>query len=304
MIDFLKKQGVAEGLIDELERFRAYYKVETEVERRVVKPRFFYYGRSIWEMAISALLQGENLLLSGAKATGKNVLAENLAYAFGRPVWTVSLNVNSDSSSLIGSDTFVGGEVRFRRGSIYNCAEYGGFGIFDEINMAKNDALSVLHSALDYRRLIDVPGYEKKNLHEATRFIATMNYGYAGTKELNEALVSRFMVLDIPKMTKEHLNYIIKTEYPDVKEEYADVFAELFLDLQLKAAYSEISSKAVDLRGLLGAIGVIGKGLPSGRALDMGIVGKTFDEFEKEIVEDVIRLRLTGNEGREDVFHV
>ncbi|MDO4793397.1 MAG: MoxR family ATPase [Filifactor alocis] len=304
MIDFLKKQGVMQNLIDELERFRGYYKIDPKMEHRIVKPRFFYYGREVWEMAIAALLQGENLLLSGAKATGKNVLAENLAYAFGRPMWTVSLNIDSDSSSLIGSDTFVGGEVRFRKGSIYNCAEYGGFGIFDEINMAKNDALSVLHSALDYRRLIDVPGYEKERLHDATRFIATMNYGYAGTKELNEALVSRFMVLEIPKMTKEHLNYIIKTEYFDVKEEYADLFAELFLDLQLKAQYSEISSKAVDLRGLLGAIGVMRRGLPAGRALAMGIVGKTFDEFEKEIVEDVIRLRLTGKEVKEDVFHV
>lgn len=42
------------------------------------------------------------------------------------------------------------------------CAEKGGFGIFDEINMAKNEALSVLHSALDHRRIIDISGYERK----------------------------------------------------------------------------------------------------------------------------------------------
>jgi len=39
---------------------------------------------------------------------------------------------------------------------------------FDEINMAKNDAVSVLHATLDYRRLIDVPGYDKIELHPAT----------------------------------------------------------------------------------------------------------------------------------------
>ena len=64
--------------------------------------------------------------------------------------------------------------------------------------MAKNDAVSVLHAALDYRRCIDVPGYDRIDMHEAARFIATMNYGYAGTKELNEALVSRFLVIDMP----------------------------------------------------------------------------------------------------------
>ena len=30
-------------------------------------------------MAIAGLLRGENLLLTGPKATGKNILAENLA---------------------------------------------------------------------------------------------------------------------------------------------------------------------------------------------------------------------------------
>ncbi|MEG2234522.1 MAG: AAA family ATPase, partial [Oscillospiraceae bacterium] len=77
----------------------------------------------------AAILQGANLLLCGPKATGKNVLAENLAYIFGRPVYNVSFHVNTDSSSLIGSDTFSDNRVTFRKGSISLCAEYGGFGI-------------------------------------------------------------------------------------------------------------------------------------------------------------------------------
>ena len=71
--------------------------------------------------------------------------------------------------------------------------------------MAKNDAVSVLHATLDYRRSIDVPGYDKIDLHPATRFIGTMNYGYAGTKELNEALVSRFLVIQMPDQNEETL---------------------------------------------------------------------------------------------------
>lgn len=303
MMDFLKEQGVKDCLIEELEYFRTYYKVESDVRQRIIRPKFLYYGREIWDKAIAALLQGENLLLSGAKATGKNVLAENLAYAFGRPSWTVSFHLNSDSSTLIGSDTFSDGEVKFRKGSVYSCAEYGGFGIFDEVNMAKNDALSVLYSTLDYRRIIDVPGYDKIVLNEATRFIATMNYGYAGTKELNEALVSRFMVLNIPQLDKETLTQVIQLEYPRIREEYLESFVSLFQDLQLKSQYSEISSKPVDLRGLLASIGTIRKGLDVGSAFSMGIVGKSFDEFEREIVEDVIKLRLKLDAKKEDVFY-
>ena len=72
---------------------------------------------------------------------------------------------NTNSGDLIGTDTFEDNEVKLRKGSIYRCAEYGGFGILDEINMAKNDAVSVLHATLDYRRSIDVPGYDKIDLH-------------------------------------------------------------------------------------------------------------------------------------------
>lgn len=118
----------------------------------------------------------------------------------------MSFHVNTNSGDLIGTDTFVDNQVQLRKGSIYRCAQYGGFGILDEINMAKNDAVSVLHAALDYRRCIDVPGYDRIDMHEAARFIATMNYGYAGTKELNEALVSRFLVIDMPAQDEETLN--------------------------------------------------------------------------------------------------
>ena len=109
--------------------------------------------------------------------------------------------------------------MTLRKGPVYQCAAYGGFGILDEINMAKNDAVAVLHATLDYRRIIDVPGYEKIDLHPATRFIGTMNYGYAGTKELNEALVSRFLVIYMPALTEETLSQIFHTSFPQLKKD-------------------------------------------------------------------------------------
>ena len=188
MLDFLEKEeAVSPALLRELRAYREANPLADALRPRIPRPRYHYYGRAIWEQAIAALLCGKNLLLTGGKATGKNVLAENLAAAFGRPAWNVSFHVSMDAASLIGMDTFEGGEVRFRPGPVYQCARCGGFGILDEINMAKNEALAVLHSALDFRRAIDVPGYERIDKAEPTRFIATMNYGYAGTRELNEA---------------------------------------------------------------------------------------------------------------------
>lgn len=299
-LHFLEEQQVNPLLIQEVEKFREQYPVAEAVKNRVAKPPIPFYGKEILEMAIAALLQGENVLLSGSKATGKNILAENLAWIFGRPSYNISFNVNTDSSSLIGTDTFVDNEVRLRRGPVYQCAENGGFGVFDEINMAKNDAVSVLHATLDYRRLIDVPGYDKIELHPATRFIGTMNYGYAGTRELNEALVSRFLVIDMPPLTESTLMRILRANFPDAKEAGLRAFAGLFLDLQVKAQNSEISTKPLDLRGMIGAIKTVRSGLTPRTAVTMGITNKSFDIFEKEIIGDIVMTRIpeewTGRE--------
>ena len=289
-------------LIEQVEAFRKEYPVHEAVRNRISEPKIPFYGKEILEMAMAALLQGSNLLLTGGKATGKNILAENLAWIFGRPSYNISFNVNTDSSSLIGTDTFRNNEVQLRKGSVYRCAEEGGFGVFDEINMAKNDAASVLHATLDYRRMIDVPGYERIELHPATRFIGTMNYGYAGTRELNEALVSRFLVIDMPELSEENLRKIIRHDYPGIKEAAEDAFCGLFLDLQTKAQNSEISTKALDLRGLLGSLGAVEIGLSPYQAVQMGITNKAFDIFEREIVSDMAMTRIPEDWTRENVF--
>ena len=301
-LQFLEEQEVSPALIEQVEAFRKEYPVHESVRNRISEPKIPFYGKEILEMAMAALLQGSNLLLTGGKATGKNILAENLAWMFGRPSYNISFNVNTDSSSLIGTDTFRNNEVQLRKGSVYRCAEEGGFGVFDEINMAKNDAASVLHATLDYRRMIDVPGYERIELHPATRFIGTMNYGYAGTRELNEALVSRFLVIDMPELSEENLRKIIRHDYPEIKEAAEDAFCGLFLDLQTKAQNSEISTKALDLRGLLGALGAVKIGLNPYQAVQMGITNKAFDIFEKEIVSDMVMTRIPEDWTKENVF--
>ena len=285
---FLQEQGVSGALIESVRRFRESYPVAEGLENRMSTPEIPFFGKEILEMAIAALLQGENLLLTGEKATGKNVLAETLAYVFGRPTYNVSFHVNTGSAELIGTDTFQNQEVTLRKGSIYRCAEEGGF--------------SVLHAALDYRRIIDVPGYDKIPLHPAARMIGTMNYGYAGTRELNEALVSRFLVIDMPPLTEETLFYLMQSKFPDLKPAARDALAGLYLDLQKKAKQAEITTRALDLRGLFGAIGTMRQGLSPYLAVQIGIVNKCFDLFEKEIVRDVVRTRIPEEWTPQDVF--
>ena len=225
ILDTLRQEGVDPALLTAVQEYRAAHTLSEALRPRIPAPAFTYYGKEVWEQALAALLCGENLLLAGGKATGKNVLAENLAAAFGRPAWDISFHVNMDAASLIGMDTFVGGEVTFRPGPVYLCAKNGGFGILDEINMAKNEALAVLHATLDFRRAIDVPGYDRVEVDEAARFIGTMNYGYAGTRELNEALTSRFVVIQMPTIGQEGLERLLVDEFPTLEKKYRQQFA-------------------------------------------------------------------------------
>lgn len=302
ILDFLRSEGIDGDIIQKIEEFREIYPSNEKQDYRIPKPKFYYYGKEVWLKALTALLSGENLLLVGPKATGKNILAENLAAAFNRPEWDISFYLNTDAASLIGTDTFKNGEVSLRHGPIYQCAEFGGFGVLDEINMAKNESLAVLHAALDFRRIIDVPGYDRIELAPCTRFIATMNYGYAGTREINEALASRFMVINMPVISEKDLMKLLKAQHPQLKDAFAEQFAALFQDIRKKCDSSEISTKALDLRGLLASVSLVENGLSLGQALELGIVNKSFDDYERQLVSDIIATRVDDTLGRQEIF--
>ena len=301
MLDFLREEHVDEHIIKGIEDFRREH--PSPEGALSVRPRYVYYGKEVWEQAAEALLCGENLLLAGSKATGKNVLAENLAALFGRPSYNVSFHINMDASYMIGTDTFRDGQVVFRPGPICQSAVQGGFCILDEINMARNEALAVLHSVLDFRRVINVPGYETIRVHDAARFIATMNYGYAGTRELNEALASRFMVIHMPEITQENLEKLLRREFPDMNRQFTGQFSGLFSDIDKKCRNGELTPKVLDLLGLLDAIRLIRAGLPPRSALDMGITNKTFDDYEQSLVRDIISSRISPKADRNTIFN-
>lgn len=297
---FYTKQELRPELLKAAAAFRAQY--AWQGQRPVNKPRFPYFGRDILAKAVAALLAGANLLLVGPKAVGKNILADNLAWLLGRPAWNVSFHIDVDAAYLIGMDTFREGAVCFRPGPVYECVTAGGICILDEINMARNEALAVLHSLLDHRRQLEVPGYDRLCLHPAARFIGTMNYGYEGTRELNEALLSRFVVLNLPVPGAQELRELLTYEFADLRIEAADTLAALFLDLRTKYEAREISGLAVDLRGLLDAVRLVRQGLTAEEALAMGLTGKCFDVQERALVKDLLALRVPPDWGRKELF--
>ena len=76
------------------------------------------------------------------------------------------------------------------------------------------------------------------------------------------------------------------------KDHGKEQLTALFRDLRTKCDSGEISTKALDLRGMLDALRLIRRGIPAGAALDMGITNKAFDSYEQGLIRDVIAARI------------
>lgn len=89
--------------------------------------------------------------------------------------------------------------------------------------------------------------------------------------------------------------------FPNIKENARTQFIGVFLDLQLKATNSEISTKPLDLRGLLAAMKIVETGLSPRKAVTMGVVNKTFDILRKNR-RGYCETRIPADWTRDDVY--
>ena len=106
----------------------------------------------------------------------------------------------------------------------------------------------------------------------------------------------------IKPLDEETVRFLLKEYFRDAKDAALEQFAGVFLDLQTKAYNGEISTKPLDLRGLISAIAAMRSGLSPIHAIHMGIVNKSFDVFEKEIIGDAVGTRVPSTWTRADIF--
>ena len=129
-----------------------------------------------------------------------------------------------------------------------------------------------------------------------------MNHGYAGTRELNEALASRFVILRMPELSEAALLSLLTKGCSELSEKGRSVLCRLFLALAEKHRQGEISSRAVDLRGLRSAVRMMQYGVAPYQAIAMGMVDKCMEEEEREIAADVVALYVAKDSSVKDFF--
>lgn len=137
------------------------------------------------------------VLLIGETGVGKTSAIRNLAANLNQPLRRVNVNGSMTAEDFVGQLLAKDGATYWKDGVLTEAMREGWWIVIDEINAASPEILFVLHSLMDddhYIVLTEHPNREMVRPHPNFRLFATMNppERYAGTKELNKALLSRF----------------------------------------------------------------------------------------------------------------
>ena len=105
----------------------------------------------------------------------------------------------------------------------------------------------------------------------------------------------------MPRISDSDLRHLIKTHHPYLKETYINDIANFFKDLKDKASAHEISDSAPDLRGIFDGLDLIKEGLEFKEAMRLCLVNKIFDDYEADLIEDLLKARFPENIYQEDI---
>ena len=157
-------------------------------------------------------------LLHGPAGSEKTISCKLICQSIGLPIMdTVNCTENLDEFVL---GKFIPDEERiiFKESYVTRAIRSGGAVVFEEINFAKPQYLAFLNSLLDDNGFVRLDNGEVVRRHPNFRFFATMNPGYYGTKELNQALYNRFnAVIEVSELSDESIRRMLSARVPECK---------------------------------------------------------------------------------------
>ncbi|MGB6778379.1 MAG: MoxR family ATPase [Planococcus citreus] len=246
---------------------------------------------NLWNDILTAVVLKKPVLLKGPTGAGKTKLAESVSDLFQQPIQSINCSVDLDAEALLGFKTLVQRDgqsaIEFVEGPVVTAMKHGHILYIDEINMAKAETLPILHSALDYRRMLTNPFTgEVIQAHPDFSVMAAINEGYIGTSPMNEALKNRFISYPIPYLSGEQLRGLWDREFPDADTKLKTFMLNLAGDLMKQVESGLISEEAASIRSLLDAT-ALAMHIDTLRAVRYAIAEKLDDESERNLLMDL-----------------
>lgn len=174
----------------------------------------------------NAIVNGDSktVLLHGPAGTGKTMSCKLICKNIGLPIMdTVNCSENLDEF-ILGKFIPEGEQIIFKESYVTKAIRDGGAVIFEEINFAKPAHLAFLNSLLDDNGFVRLDNGEIVKRNPNFRFFATMNLGYFGTKELNQALYNRFnSIIEITSLSDVAIKKMLITRVPECKDNVSKI---------------------------------------------------------------------------------
>lgn len=250
-------------------------------------------GEHLWEDVILSVVLKKPVLLKGPAGAGKTKLADSISSFFQQPMHSINCSVDLDAEALLGFKTIVQSdrktEIEFVEGPVVKAMKAGHLLYIDEINMAKPETLPILHSILDYRRMLTNPFTgEVIHAHPDFSVIAAINEGYIGTAPMNEALKNRFISFSIPYITGDQLKELLIRDFPNASTGLIKTMLNISEDLVSQVKNGLLSDEAASIRSLMDAT-ELAQHIGPLRAVQYSIAEKLDDRGERELVMELTK---------------
>jgi len=262
---------------------------------------FIDHGDIIRTMAI-AIRDNLPVLLIGESGVGKTAAVRFLANQTLNGLRRVNLNGGTTADELVGRLLINEKGTYWVDGILTEAMRNGEWIVLDEINAALPEVLFVLQSVLDddgYLVLNEKDDKEIVHKHPNFRLFATCNPPeYAGTKEMNKALLSRFAICISADYPPE------KTELKIIENILGNAVAQSELSIKLvglanetrKAKELGTAGYAINTRDILNTLRLSENMAPM-EALSLAFSNK-LDNTDKTSIRSLARLHLPASKNK------
>lgn len=284
-IDFMISSGFGRELITAVLQNTPFYLPDDRIN--IPKPEVPYVQDSGNNLArvVGYAIRGRNIRAFGPKGGGKNTMIETALWLMGRPMYRMSVSGDIDKYDVLGGPALKDGETTTTISDMLTALTKGYCVIFDEANSARAEVLEVIHSLTDGARAVQVPGYGLVKMADNALVMMTMNEGYVGCGEMNEATIDRFVPIEVAPESniRNLLKHMVPTASDDDIASCCKVHESILNGIKQKI-YSE---NCISLRGFKDALLTV-PFVSLNQGLVDNIANKSQDEDERKSLTSLI----------------
>ncbi len=239
-------------------------------------PYYLAFGHEI-EVFTQCHQRNLAVMLKGPTGCGKTRFIEHMAWRLKRPLVTVSCHDDLTAADLVGRFLIRDNATVWQDGPLTRAARMGAICYLDEVVEARQDAVVVIHSLTDYRRMlpIDKTG-EIVEAEIGFQLVISYNPGYQNvSKELKPSTRQRFVALDFDFPSSEREVEIIIHESG---AECAIVHDLVALAGRIRSLADRGLAEVPSPRLLVATARLIASGIPPRLACRVGLVSPLSDD--------------------------